>query len=113
MSRPFDAPLSNAVLHILTALAGGQLHGYGIMQEVRRLSSDQYRLGTGTLYSNLGPLLDQGLVEEVSGESDASRREYRLTAEGEALLQRDAKRLESMVRAANRRLGSVAKEGVR
>jgi len=32
-------PLSPATLHILLALAGEELHGYGIMQEVARQSA--------------------------------------------------------------------------
>ena len=105
--------MSTAVLHILLALAGGQLHGYGIMQEVFKLSNGQYRLGTGTLYANLGPLMDQGLVEEIADGGDASRREYRLTPAGTTVLLQDVKRLESVVRAAHVRLGSVAKAGAR
>jgi DNA-binding PadR family transcriptional regulator len=50
-------PLSPAVLHILLALSGEDLHGYGIMQEVARQSEKQYRLGPGTLYDNLQKLL--------------------------------------------------------
>jgi DNA-binding PadR family transcriptional regulator len=46
-------PLSPAALHILLALAGEDLHGYGIMLEVARQSVGQYKLGPGTLYDNL------------------------------------------------------------
>ena len=45
-------PLAPAVLHILLALAGEELHGYGIMQEVIRQSEGRYKLGPGTLYDN-------------------------------------------------------------
>jgi hypothetical protein len=38
-------PLAPAALHILLALAGEDLHGYGIMQEVLRQSEGQYKLG--------------------------------------------------------------------
>ena len=46
-------PLSPATLHILLSLAGEDLHGYGIMQEVARQSEGKYKLGPGTLYDNL------------------------------------------------------------
>ena len=59
-------PLSPATLHILLALAGEELHGYGIMQEVARQSEGRYKLGPGTLYDNLQRMLDQGLVQEVT-----------------------------------------------
>ena len=60
-----NAPLSSATLHILLALAGGNLHGYGIIKEVARNSDGHYRLGPGTLYDNLKKLIDSGLVADV------------------------------------------------
>jgi DNA-binding PadR family transcriptional regulator len=94
-------PLSPAALHILLALAGEDLHGYGIMLEVARQSNDQYRLGPGTLYDNLRKLMIQGCVEEVkkraAGE-DPRRRYYRLTALGRRVLAAEVARLETVVR---------------
>ncbi len=52
-------PLSCATLHILLSLAGDDLHGYGIMQEVLRQSQGQYKLGPGTLYDNLQKLIER------------------------------------------------------
>src|SRR5258707_3772828 len=37
-------PLSPATLHILLSLAGVELHGYAIMQEVERQSEGKYKL---------------------------------------------------------------------
>ena len=72
------------MLHILLALAGEELHGYGIMQEIRRQSEGRVKLGPGTLYDNLQRLVRQRLVEEVDGPDAASsrRRYYRLSATG-------------------------------
>ena len=60
MAERFDSylPLSSAALHILLALAGEDLHGYGIMQEIVRQSEGIYKLGPGTLYDNLQKLID-------------------------------------------------------
>lgn len=47
-------PLNPATLHILLALAGEDLHGYAIMQQVSRQSEGSYKLGPGrctTIYS--------------------------------------------------------------
>src|SRR6185503_10869459 len=81
-------PLSPATLHILLALAGEEMHGYGIMQEVQRQSIGHYKLGPGTLYDNLQKLLDQGLIAESAraGEPESRRRYYRLTAIGKKVL---------------------------
>jgi DNA-binding PadR family transcriptional regulator len=94
-------PLAPATLHILLALAGEDLHGYGIMQEVLRQSEGRYRLGPGTLYDNLQRLMRQGLVEETPGQprnQDTRRRYYRLTAIGRSVLAAEISRLEGVVR---------------
>jgi DNA-binding PadR family transcriptional regulator len=95
-------PLNPATLHILLALAGEDMHGYGIMQEVERQSIGHYKLGPGTLYDNLQKLLDQGLIAESAraGEPESRRRYYRLTALGRKVLSADLQRLETLVREA-------------
>ncbi len=96
-------PLSPAALHILLALAGEDLHGYGIMLEVTRQSKGQYKLGPGTLYDNLRKLMTQGCVEEIQKRSagdDPRRRYYRLTGLGRRVLSAEVARLEGVVREA-------------
>jgi len=90
---------------ILTALAGGSLHGYGVIQEVSRLSSGRVALRPGTLYGALDRLSDQGLVvadreEVVDGRL---RRYYRLTDEGAGVLHGEAQRLADNAAEARRR----------
>jgi DNA-binding PadR family transcriptional regulator len=96
-------PLSAAALHILVALAGGELHGYGIMLEAARQSGGKYKLGPGTLYDNLKKLMAAGIVEESrrqpAGE-DPRRRYYRLTALGRRVLGEEISRLEGVLREA-------------
>jgi DNA-binding PadR family transcriptional regulator len=101
-------PLAPATLHILLALAGEDLHGYGIMLEVSRQSEDRYKLGPGTLYDNLQRLLEQGLVQEVrhTGGDDSRRRYYRLNALGRSVLAAEIARLEDVVRDGRLRLQS-------
>jgi DNA-binding PadR family transcriptional regulator len=107
-------PLSSATLHILLALAGGNLHGYGIIKEVTRNSDGHYRLGPGTLYDNLKKLMDAGLVADavtsssskrkpVSAKED-DRRFYTLTKDGKNALAAEVDRLQSVVREAKLRL---------
>lgn len=96
-------PLSPAALHILLALAGGELHGYGIILETARQSEGQYTLGPGTLYDNLRKLLHQKIVEEshkqISG-GDPRRRYYRLTGLGRRVLAAEVARLDIVLRKA-------------
>jgi len=102
-------PLNPAALHILLALAGEDLHGYAIMQEVSRQSEGRYKLGPGTLYYNLQRLLDQRLVQERA--QDSRRRYYHLSALGRGVLTAEISRLESMIRDAKLHLqvGKTAK----
>jgi len=100
-------PLSSAALHILLALAGEDLHGYGIMQDIARQSEGIYRLGPGTLYDNLRKLIQNGWVQELGprrGDDDPRRRYYRLTDAGRDALTAETARLTQVVREARSRL---------
>ena len=66
---------------ILTALANGSQHGYGIVTDVQRISGGRVRLRPGTLYTALDRLRADELIgvdreEIVDGRL---RRYYRLT----------------------------------
>jgi DNA-binding PadR family transcriptional regulator len=100
-------PLSPATLHILLSLAGEDLHGYGIMQEVARQSQGKYKLGPGTLYDNLQKLIQRKFVQELGrrpGDEDPRRRYYRLTSLGRGVLAAETDRLADVVREARLRL---------
>src|SRR5262249_56383366 len=74
------APVTPAVFLILLALAEGESHGYGIMQDVDRITQGGIRLGPGTLYRSIQRMLVDGLIEELAialdDESDDDRRRY-------------------------------------
>ncbi len=108
-----DRPLSSAALHILLALSESDLHGYGIMQSVKRQSGGEYRLGPGTLYANLDRLLANGLVGETERKLKGgdTRREYRLTSGGEQALRLEIRRLRQVVDVARTRLGKLGGRG--
>jgi DNA-binding PadR family transcriptional regulator len=97
-------PLSPATLHILLALAGGDLHGYGIIQEIARHSEGHYKLGPGTLYDNLKKLMDAGLVADAPAAKGDDRRFYTLTQAGGGALSAETDRLHRVVREARLRL---------
>ena len=98
-------PLAPAFLHIILALAGEELHGYGIMQEIDRQSEGRYRLGPGTLYDNLQRLVKLGIVEPAGEDpADSRRRYYRLTSLGRRVISAEISRLEGVVREARRHM---------
>jgi PadR family transcriptional regulator PadR len=94
------------VFLILTALVDQPRHGYGIVQEVGRLSQGRMELKVGTLYGALDRLTGEGLVapdrDEV--ESGRLRRYYRLTDFGAEQLAADAQRLAENAQVATQRL---------
>jgi DNA-binding PadR family transcriptional regulator len=109
MPEEFDhyLPLSPATLHILLSLAGEDLHGYGIMQEIARHSDGKYKVGPGTLYDNLQKLIDREWIQELGSrksDTDPRRRYYRLTAAGRGILVAETARLAGVVREARSRL---------
>ncbi len=100
--------MTSAAFHILLALSGGQRHGYGIMQEVLRLTEGRMSLGPGTLYRSIQRMLDDGLIAESSQRvdpelDDQRRRYYRLTEPGRRACRSEAERLAVLVEAARSR----------
>ena len=102
-----SSPLNPAPLHILLALATQDLHGYGIMLEIERQSEGKYQIGPGTLYDNLKKLMDMGFIIDAPkrAHDEETRRLYRLTGEGRALLKAEIVRLEQVVSSAKPYLG--------
>ena len=97
-------PLKPAELNILLALAGGEMHGYGIMKDVERRTGDKL-LGPGTLYRTLDGLLGRRWIEEAgSKEVDGrNRRYFRITASGRDATAVEIGRLEEIVDRARER----------
>jgi DNA-binding PadR family transcriptional regulator len=98
-------PLTPAVFNILLALADGEKHGYGIMQEVEANTKGQVLMGPGTLYGSIKRMLQADLIEESDERADPDmddqrRRYYKLTALGRRTLRMEAERLASQVQIA-------------
>ena len=95
-------PLTPAVFHILLALSVEERHGYGIIKDVLERTSGKLRLGAGTLYGSIKRMSEAGLLEESAqrpvADHDERRRYYRLTGRGRDAAQREARRLEQLVR---------------
>jgi DNA-binding PadR family transcriptional regulator len=105
--------MQEATFLILTALAGGSQHGYGIITDVEQISKRRVRLRAGTLYTALDRLRADKLIEEDREEivDNRLRRYYRLTPTGAERLAEEAARLHSNAYVAMSRLdlsGGVA-----
>lgn len=96
--------MSQAALHILMALATGEMHGYGVKQRIEERTEGELSLGPGTLYEGIQRLERDGLVEEVAGDGGSGRRRvYRLTAAGRAEMEAELRRLDRLVTEARAR----------
>ena len=79
-----DIPPGTLYLLILKTLSAGPLHGYGIVQHIKRLSEEVLRVEEGSLYPALQRMLVKGWVtsEWVPAGPKRRARVYRLTPQG-------------------------------
>jgi PadR family transcriptional regulator, regulatory protein PadR len=77
-------------LLILNVLANGESHGYHIAKQIKQQSSGVLDFKEGTLYPTLHNLEEQGAIQSFeAAENGRTRRYYRLTEDGAALLQQE------------------------
>lgn len=82
-------------LLVLHVLAQGPRHGYDIMKAIGELAGGDYTPSPGAVYPTLSMLEDLGQV--AATQQDNGRKEYRITAEGEAQLQAQQELLERLL----------------
>jgi len=89
---------------ILRTLKRQPLHGYALVQHIRRTSNDLLQIEEGSLYPALQRLLKAELVKAEWGVSATNRRvrTYRLTAAGVKHLEREVSSFERMLKGISR-----------
>lgn len=100
---PMNNPaLTEAVYYILLSLLE-PMHGYGIMQNVEKMSHGRVKLAAGTLYGAISSMLEKGWIYAIS-ENDSSiirdsrgKKEYKITAEGREVLKNELLRLTELL----------------
>ena len=99
--------MTGQAFFVLTALAGGPRHGYGIVGEVAELSQGRVTLKIGSLYGVLDRLAAEGLIEADREEAHDGRlrRYYRLTRDGRRALAEEAEVHAAAARVVRARLG--------
>jgi DNA-binding PadR family transcriptional regulator len=98
--------LSDPGLLILASLAGGEKHGYGILEDIARFSSVQFE--PGTLYGALARLEHEELI--VAREPAGRRRPYALTPAGQSVLEARLATMERVVAVGRQRVERAALE---
>ena len=95
-------PLTHLSFQILLAVADQDRHGYGIIKEIVHRTDGRIRPGTGTLYTAIQRMLDEGTIVEsprrpAPEEDDERRKYYGLTPLGRAVARAEALRLADLV----------------
>lgn len=70
----------------LALLAAEPAHGYGLKSSFEQRTAGAWPLNAGQVYTTLGRLERDGLVEAIDGD-DPERRSWRVTPEGERVVQ--------------------------
>ena len=91
-------PLSEATYYIMLSLIN-PMHGYGVMQEVEKLSQGTVKVGPGTLYGVFSTLEKETLIYRVK--EDDRRKYYALTQKGKEVLKQQVERLTIMAHNGN------------
>ena len=107
-----NTPMTAQAFFVLTALADGPRHGYGIVGEVADLSQGRVKLKIGGLYGVLDRLASEGLIEPDREEARDGRlrRYYRLTRDGRRALAEEAELRAATAHVVRLRLGLVRPE---
>lgn len=92
-----NGALTEAVYYILLSIQT-PLHGYGIMQNIERLSGGRVKLAAGTLYGALNTMLEKGWITALSEEKNSRKKEYQITALGNQVVRGEMCRLEELLR---------------
>ena len=97
-------PLKSMETLMLTMLASGERHGYGIRQDILEHSRGRIELEVGSLYRHIRRLEADDLVETVArrgtADDDERRIYYKLTPFGRRVLAAEMLRLRDLVRLA-------------
>jgi DNA-binding PadR family transcriptional regulator len=107
-------PLKPIELLILTMLAEGDRHGYGIRQDILEHTEGRVSVEAGNLYRHIRSLADGGLVIDAPAprsETDERRIYYRLSGLGKRVLAAELQRLRALVRLGEER-GIIARSRV-
>lgn len=90
-------------LLVLVSLAGGEKHGYAMMQDIEATCGA--RIGPGTLYAVLARLEGRGWIEALP--ASERRKPYRLTAAGALVLGEQLSGMQDLAAAGLQRLAAT------
>lgn len=96
-----NIPLTEVVFYILLAVRKPN-HGYGIIQEVEKLTGGRVVLGPGTLYGAIQTLEKKGWIRMYSVDTQSrKKKEYIITSLGQEVFEEERRRLEELLKNAD------------
>ena len=96
-----NIPLTEVVFYILLAVRRPN-HGYGIIQEVEKLTGGRVVLGPGTLYGAIQTLEKKGWIRVYSVDTESrKKKEYIITGLGQEIFEEERVRLEELLKNAD------------
>ena len=96
-------PMTESGFYILFCLQKPQ-HGYGISQQVKKMTGGQLTISAGTMYGTLSKMEKDGLISFCYEED--KRKLYQLTDLGREILELEIRRIERLYR--NSKIHSTA-----
>ena len=91
--RRIYVPMTESGFYILFCLQEPQ-HGYGISQQVKRMTSGDVSISAGTMYGTLSKMEKDGLISFYREED--KRKLYQITELGKEILSLEIKRIERL-----------------
>ncbi len=88
-------PMTESGFYILFCLQEPQ-HGYGISQQVRKMTGGALTISAGTMYGTLSKMEKDGLIAFCREED--KRKLYQLTSLGREILELEIRRIERLYR---------------
>lgn len=90
-------PMTESIFYILLAVRKPN-HGYGIIQEVERLTGGRVTMGAGTLYGAIQTLEKKGWIAMYSQEQESrKKKEYQITETGKEAFLAETERLKELL----------------
>lgn len=86
-------PMTETGFYILFCLQNPQ-HGYGITQQVKKMTDDAISISAGTMYGTLSKMEKDGLISFYAEEE--KRKLYQITELGQEVLTIEIKRIERL-----------------
>lgn len=91
-------PLTESLYYILVSVYKPN-YGYGIMENISKITNNRVNMGAGTLYGAINILLEKGYIKLYSEELDSrKKKEYLITDLGKQVLKEEIIRLEELLK---------------